>query len=358
MKARASIVYLLALSLVLATGSPEALAENDPEEQSSQSGVDGDDGKDGNADKPGDKKLRRGSRRARKRARALFKKGQRLVRDKQFDKGIAAIQSAYTLDPRMDHLYNLAVAYHLKGDKLVALEYYRKVARDGKKKKLVRLASRFVRELEVELGVSSKPEGDKEGEKEEDEGEAVADGESEQGELRVALREAEDAREKSDQAAEVARARIEDLETELEASRKREAGIVASRDRTLEQSRSRGGGRGKRIIGSTLMLAGGASLGVAGAYALVARQANNEIEGLEPGEDEFQPGVQEIGEDADQRLLIFSIAGGVAFTAGAVIYLLGERGAGAPDRDEGPEDLSIAPAIGPDSAGIQVFGRF
>lgn len=350
MKARASISYLLALLLVLATGSREAQAQDDDSDQAEAErggeGADRGDEASATSARPGARGPRRGSRRARRKARGLFKKGQRLVRTKKFDQGIAAIQAAYTLDPRVDHLYNLAVAYHLKGDKRVALDYYRKVAAEGKKKKLVRLAVRFARELESELETR---------EEEEEEEERPS-----RGELRAALQDAQDARQTSEQETATTRTRLSEVESELLASREREAKILAERDRLLEDNLSRGG-RGKRIIGSTLMITGGASLGVALAYALVARQASDEIDGLEPGEDAFQPGVEEIGEDADQRLLIFSIAGGVALTAGAVVYLLGERGAGdgsAADGMVGDGGVSIAPAVSQDSAGVQVFGRF
>ena len=344
---RVLVVALSLVTITLAAPVSSALAQ-DADDKNEPASSDSD--KDDKDDKKDDATARkdaarppRGSKAARSRARNLFKRGQALIRVQQYDDGIAAIEEAYELDPRIDHLYNLGAAHHIKGDKRKALAYYQKVIDAEKPRELVRLATRFARQLEAE----------------------IAEEEAASARLKAAEEAAQKSAEQAEKAkkakkeAAAARAKLKKVDLALSVSKRRESRARKQRDEWRAVAEARGGGRGKRFFGSLFMIVGGAALGATGAYAVVARQADSKNEGLAPGDMGFQPGVQEIADEAEERMVILAITGGALITTGLVIYILGERNARQPD---GPPDragdVALTPAVLPHSAGLQVFGRF
>jgi tetratricopeptide (TPR) repeat protein len=63
-------------------------------------------------------------------ARAHAKAGQDAFKAERYDEAIAEYQAAYALTPEPGLLYNIARAYHRKGDKPQALSYYRRYLTD------------------------------------------------------------------------------------------------------------------------------------------------------------------------------------------------------------------------------------
>ncbi|MEM9488391.1 MAG: tetratricopeptide repeat protein [Myxococcota bacterium] len=285
-------------------------------------------------------------RQARLRARRLFRSGQKQVRNKQYDQGIAAIEAAYELDPRVEHLYNLGAAHHLKGDHSKALDYYRRVISDGGPRRLVQVAERFVVELEREVAAAEQAE-------------ALRKAESSSREARREIK-------KNIEARRVSERQLKETRADLEAMTARASRAEAERDRWQAIAEVRGGGRGKRVFGAFMMLVGGVGAGGGLAYRLVADQADSELDDLSADAEEARPGLERIEGDADDRFLVLTIAGGTLFVIGATVYLLGERDARrTPEfkprgKAEGKRSagLIVVPALGPDSAGLLMRGEF
>ncbi|MBZ0238883.1 MAG: tetratricopeptide repeat protein, partial [Deltaproteobacteria bacterium] len=82
-------------------------------------------------------------------AQRHFDAGKRFIKQKSFDEAIAELQRAYELDPRTEHLYNLAVAHHLKGDAEQAMKFYRAFLAESPSGKAARDAQRFLSKLEA-----------------------------------------------------------------------------------------------------------------------------------------------------------------------------------------------------------------
>ncbi|MCG8418132.1 MAG: tetratricopeptide repeat protein [Proteobacteria bacterium] len=338
-RGHAFAIFGFAASMVVVATPSVALAQGSPGQPADERNADESSGEDvlveeGNAAR----EAQRRAREAKRRARDLYKKGKTLVRAKDFDQGIAAIEAAYELDPRVEHLYNLGAAHHLKGDKRRALEYYQRVIVDSTSGQLVRLARRFAGQLEREIAA-------------EEASRAAFEAREEAAERAVEL---DRARRKAIEEARAARRELRRVRADLQASREQTTRLQSRRDRWRAIARSRGG-RGKRFIGSVLMVTGGSALGMAGAYALVARKADSELEDLDEGAS--QAGLREISDQADERFLVLSIAGGSMFIAGAVLYILGERDATrSPELSESA--LTITPTLGSGAAGISISGRF
>jgi tetratricopeptide (TPR) repeat protein len=260
-------------------------------------------------------------------AAAELKRGMKLIAEQKYDDAIAAISAAYALDPKTEHLYNLGVAYHLKGDKRAALDHYQRFLASGSKnKQLVKVATDYAAQLAAELEAEDS--------------------------ARLAAEKAEADRKAAE--AEAQRKAAADAEA------KRLADEAAQRDRDRASAPApalaSGAGRGKRAIGTGLLVAGGASLGVAVLAGLDARSANDELDGIGAG-DEWtvsRDWLHDRGESSEKKALIFGIAGGALVAGGAVLYYLGERDAG-----RGRErPVAVAPVLGSGVAGVGVTGAF
>jgi tetratricopeptide (TPR) repeat protein len=275
---------------------------------------------------PGPTEARPPAREDRVKAAAELKRGMKLIAEQKYDEAIAAISSAYALDPKTEHLYNLGVAYHLKGDKRAALDHYQRFLASGSKnRQLIKVAKDYATQLEAELAAED---------------------------ARIAREKAEaDRKAAADE--EARRKAAEDAEKERladEAARRDRERVTAAPATTVS-----GGGRGKRAIGTGLLVAGGAALGVAVLAGLDARSANDELDGLGEG-DQWTISKQWLhdrGESSEQRALIFGIAGGALVAGGAVLYYLGER-----DARRGERPVAVAPVLGAGVAGVGVAGAF
>jgi tetratricopeptide (TPR) repeat protein len=268
------------------------------------------------------------AREDRVKAAAELKRGMKLIAEQKYDEAIAAISSAYALDPKTEHLYNLGVAYHLKGDKRAALDHYQRFLASGSKnRQLLKVAKDYATQLEAELAAEDA--------------------------ARIAREKAEADR-KTAAEEEARRKAAEDAEKQRladEAARRDRERVAPAPATTVS-----GGGRGKRAIGTGLLVAGGAALGVAVLAGLDARSANDELDGLGEG-DQWTISKQWLhdrGESSEQRALIFGIAGGALVAGGAVLYYLGERDA----RRGGERPVAVAPVLGAGVAGVGVAGAF
>jgi tetratricopeptide (TPR) repeat protein len=259
------------------------------------------------------------------RAEAELKRGMKLIAEQQYDEAIAALSAAYELDPKSEHLYNLGVAYQLKGDKRSALDRYRQfLAAGSTNRQLVKAAERYAAELEAAIAA------------EEQAAKEAAD--------------AEAARKAADE--EAARKAAEE-----EARRKAaEQADRQARERAAQTSPAPSrAGRTKRIAGASMAAAGAAALGVAVVAALEARSANDELDRLETGDnwDVSREWLHDRGESAEQRALIFAAVGAGLTAGGVVLYVLGERDARGAERS-----VVIAPAVGAGGAGVTLRGAF
>ena len=61
-----------------------------------------------------------------KQAASHYKQGKVFFDAKEYDRAIGEYQQAYDIDKKSAHLYNIARAYHLKGDPKSAMEFYQK----------------------------------------------------------------------------------------------------------------------------------------------------------------------------------------------------------------------------------------
>jgi hypothetical protein len=275
---------------------------------------------------------RSGRRGDRQRAEAAMKRGIKLIAARDYDAAIEAINWAYALDPKTEHLYNLGVAHHLKGDRANALVWYQKFLASGStNRKLVAAAKGYADKLTAEIDAEKKAEAQ-----------------------RKAALAAEEAA-----AAEAARQRA--AREELERQTRLAAAQRAERDRLARERDSwrdaANAGRGKRLLGASLLVAGGASLGVALVAGLEARSANEELDNLGEGDTwtVSRDWLHERGESAEKRAIIFSIAAAGLAAGGGFLYFLGER-----EARRSPEERSpvITPVVGSRSAGLSVAGRF
>jgi tetratricopeptide (TPR) repeat protein len=100
-------------------------------------------------------------------------------------------------------------------------------------------------------------------------------------------------------------------------------------------------GRGKRITGVVVGVAGVLAAGAGGYFARVARDRSDRVSDLFAGgatwSDE-QTRLYDEGEAAEQRAIVLFAAGGAAVVTGAVLYYLGVRDRGA--------SIEVAPAAG------------
>lgn len=90
-------------------------------------------------------------------ARALDKRGTDAFRAGRFDEAIEAYQAAYNLAPRPGGLYNIARAYHKKGDTRRALDYYRRYLAAEPNGPVSAEARDYVADIERSLAAAQPP---------------------------------------------------------------------------------------------------------------------------------------------------------------------------------------------------------
>lgn len=321
------LVYLLALISIAGPGRTAAAAP--PTADPARPTPAAEPAKPDDAPAAGKLTARSGRRGDRQRAAAAMQRGIKLIAAKEYDAAIEAITWAHALDPKTEHLYNLGVAHHLKGDRTNALVWYQKfLASSSTNRKLVAAAKGYAAELAAEIEAEKKADAQ-----------------------RKAAREAEEA--------EAARQRA--ARQELERQNRLAAVQRAERDRLARERdgwrAAANAGRGKRLLGASLLVAGGASLGVALVAGLEARSANDELDNLGEGDTwtVSRDWLHERGEAAEKRAIVFSIAAIGLATGGGFLYFLGER-----EARRSPEERSpvITPVVGTRSAGLSVAGRF
>jgi hypothetical protein len=111
-------------------------------------------------------------------------------------------------------------------------------------------------------------------------------------------------------------------------------------------------GRGLRNAGIVTGLAGVLVVGVGVYFGLEANRLAGEIEGLQPGSDEWDQGLEDSRASAARNAVIFSIVGGGAIVTGVVLYYLGVKAG------REPAPVSIGPTDRGDGAAVFVTGTF
>ena len=84
-------------------------------------------------------------------AKRHFARGKSYIKQNKYDDAIRELEAAYQLDPKNEHLYNLGVAHHLKGDKKVALDYYTKFLATNPRGSAGRDATKYAEDLQKEI---------------------------------------------------------------------------------------------------------------------------------------------------------------------------------------------------------------
>lgn len=251
-------------------------------------------------------------------AEEAYRRGQRHLNNKEYDQAIAQLKRAYELDPVPEHLFNLGVAYHLKGDKEAAYEHYSRVlAAEPKDRELVRNTERYMRELESLLLAERKQEIER---------------------LRAALAK----------------------QTEVAKDAREEAQLLR-RERSLPGTTvvvaEREGGRSAVIASMSMAAVGMAMLSAGLVYALEARSAHSELDELGEGDvwSASREWLHERGGSAERNAIVLSIGGGLCVAGGAAVYWYRGRNK---ERRPLQREISIVPVLGPTGAGAGVIGRF
>lgn len=301
-----------------------------------------------------EKEERRLARENQKKASDLTKQGKKALAKKQLDAGIAALSEAYQLDPQPERLRNLGIAYQLKSQELEAAGAYDESSAAARQaydlyQQFLATGPRGAIRREIEgYATALKAALDKDDKRR-----------TRERELAEANKLAEQARVAAEGSAQAALAAKRKAEEELAAQRSENEALAAERDRLRKRS-GRGGiggsgaGAGKRTLGTALLVAGGASLGVSLAYGLAARQAESDLEGADPWPDSGDA-YHSFGESAGSRGILFAVTGAALVTGGVVLYYLGGRDGRHSSERSG---VAVSPALGVGGAGVQVAGYF
>jgi len=88
-------------------------------------------------------------------AAASFERGSQLLARGDHAGAIAQFEQAYLLDPRSEHLYNLAIAHRRNADRARAIDYFRRYLDAAPTGKLAGNAHRFLAELKAEVAADA-----------------------------------------------------------------------------------------------------------------------------------------------------------------------------------------------------------
>jgi tetratricopeptide (TPR) repeat protein len=117
-------------------------------------------------------------------------------------------------------------------------------------------------------------------------------------------------------------------------------------------------GRGKKIAGITLAVAGGIGIGVAVFYGLKARSANDDLDGYEGPWTVDQEETYQDGKSAQLNMILGAAVGGAALATGAVLYYLGSRDSARATERRRARALEIGAAPTGDGGFVVVRGAF
>ena len=157
-------------------------------------------------------------------AMARFNSGKQLIARGDYAAAIAEIQQAYELDPRSEHLYNLAVAYQNNAQRDKAIEYYRRYLSATPEGKLAPDAQLFLYQLEAEAAAERADQERAEATA------ALAEAMAARGDATAARAELAAAKDRADRAEQVARERAAIAEQAARTGRSAQP-IVADADR-------------------------------------------------------------------------------------------------------------------------------
>jgi tetratricopeptide (TPR) repeat protein len=245
-------------------------------------------------------------------ARRHFMRGKELHAAGNYREAATEYLAAYDRFPAPAFLYNVAQVYRLAGDKKNALANYRKYLELEPEGEGSADAREFISALEAEIAAeSSSPT----------------------------------TRAKSPPPATDSNARPDPIDP------------IQPIDQVDSASRGKPG-RGKKIAGITIGAAGVVGLGVAVAFGLKARSADNELSGYMGPWSDNQQATYDDGKSAQRTAIIGAAIGSAAVVTGVVLYVLGSRDArrAAERRARTMVDLGAAPTR--DGALIVVGGAF
>lgn len=277
-----------------------------------------------------------------KAARQHFAAGRRLIEKQKFEEGIREIESAYELDPQALHLYNLGVAHHLRGDDILAIEYYRLFMLDAAPSKETRSATGYLTQLEKKLADVRSEKSRKD--IAEVQAKATQAGATNSTELLLYSQSIADAESNERRVAliddEIKAADAEIAETKKAAATARSdaarATTLARRWERHARMAPAGEGRGRRVFGALLLAAGTAAI-TFGAHDLLSREENVDI--------------------ADSGDILMG-AGTGALLIGLTFFVWGESAASAPRPESSFGSMQVVPTIGRDTGGLSFSGRF
>lgn len=283
------------------------------------------------------------SKRSRRKARKQFKLGARLAGEQRYDEAIAAFSKAYEFDPQPDTLYNLGTVSRLKGDARGAYEYYQKYLAVAPNGSLARSAKRFMKGLEDQIA---------------EEDARLAREQDLKAQAEKTRLEAERARQEAEKAKLSQEEMLAKTQADLAESQKQMALVQKERD-NLDQTLRANRGATKRLIGVSLLAAGGLALGLGIKSGLDASSANSELNslGMDDSWGQGYEWLHQHGQSSQTRMILFSVTGALLVGGGVTMYLLGNRESKQILESSEPA-VSLTPAISPKSAGLQVTGRF
>ncbi len=278
-------------------------------------------------------------------ARNYFKRAEASKDLKEYDDAVAEYLKAYALYPEPEFFFNIGEVYRLKGDPVLAIEYFNKYLAAAPRGRVAAAARQSIRELgpaAVERRKAAAEESERKAAAAEADRKAAADADR-----KVAAEESE-------------------RKAAAEADRK--AGEEAERKAAEEVTRAKapaprdGGGR----PGRTLALAG---LGSAAAgvlmvavgvkFGLDASSLSDDVSnvGDDPGDQWSADNLDKIsqGESADSKMMLFTGIGAAAIVAGGAMYFVGKRKG---SRGARADKLTVVPATTSSWTGIALMGRF
>lgn len=283
------------------------------------------------------------ARAAKQEARQHFDAGKRLIKKKQFAEAVAELEQAYQLDPRAEHLYNIAVAHHLSGNHAEAAEHYRRFLAENPSGKTARDAARFLAQLEQDAAKRAAEDlARRDAEAADAATRAAAQAELDAEARRLAAltaraeqaerRAAELERELSVVAVEIDSARIDEA---TQQARRDAAQALARRWERDARGAPSAGGRGRRVAGA-MILAGG--VGVL-----------------------THTGLELLDDDVERRsgsAAIMVPAGAAAVVIGLGLYVWGETAVRSPRSRSVVERARVVPAVGPSAVALSLSAEF
>jgi tetratricopeptide (TPR) repeat protein len=225
-------------------------------------------------------------------AEAALQEGRRLYDLQEWDSAIVKFKEAYRLRADAAALFNIAQSYRLKGDCASAASFYKTYRRNFPNEGNIDRVDRFITEMEACAKTAPKPEKPEPGTP----GPVTPDP--------VTPDPATPDPAMSDPVT------------------PGPADPSPGPEPIVSPGSSGSPGKGMRLAGLGVAALGVVSIGASVRFGLSARSAAREAEALAPGSP-WDPGIDERGDRAATRAVVFATIGSAAIVAGGVLYVLG-----------------------------------